>query len=121
MNTPRFNYARTSGPALRPKTRKFRKWIRVSHVGGPVLRDSSGLGRRKIFAVVAPSIPADLGRNPGRRVLIFDNHPDSLRLVAEQHLNPDVDPPARKTSPAHVILGFALILTLVLGMIWPLL
>ena len=66
-------------------------------------------------------MPSDLGRKPARHILIFDNHPDSLRLVSEQHLNPDVDLAApRHASPSHIILGLVLILTLVLGMFWPL-
>ena len=122
MNTPRFNYDRMSGGPLRPGARKFPKWIRVAHVSGPVLRNSAGSGRKKIFAIVKPPMPSDLGRKSVRRVLIFDNHPESLRLVSEQYLNPDVDPAGqRRTSPSHIILGLALILTLVVGMIWPLL
>src|ERR1700730_265257 len=122
MNTPRFNYDRTRGAASRPGPRKFPKWIRVAHVSSPRLRDSNGSGRRKIFAVVAPPPPSHLRHKPVRRVLIFDNHPESLRLVSEQHLNPDVDLAGpRHTSRSHVVLGFALILALVIGMIWPLL
>ena len=122
MNTPRFNYDRMPGAALRPRARKFPKWIRVAHVSEPVLHNSAGSGRKKIFAIVKPPMPSDLGRKSVRRVLIFDNHPDSLRLVSEQYLNPDVDPAGqRRTSPSHIILGLALILTLVVGMIWPLL
>lgn len=110
------------GAALRPRARKFPKWIRVAHVSEPVLHNSAGSGRKKIFAIVKPPMPSDLGRYPVRRVLIFDNHPESLRLVSEQHLNPDVDlAGSRHTSRSHVILGFALILALVVGMIWPLL
>ena len=39
-------------------------------------------GQKKIFAIVAPPIPADVGGKTIRCILIFDNHPDSLRLVS---------------------------------------
>jgi hypothetical protein len=88
-----------------------------------------------MFAIVTPPMPADRGcKKTIRRILIFDNHPDSLRLVSGQRLNPDVDlatgrvrvvaatglaaPPP--TSPSHVILGLVLIMTLVVAMLWPL-
>jgi hypothetical protein len=134
MKTPRFNYHRNPSATSRPGARKYLKWIRVSHIGGLVLRDSSGSRRRKIFAIVAPPMPADHGRKTIQRVLIFDNHPDSLRLVSGQNLNPDVDLAAgrvrgaaairlrtpRHASHSHLILGLALIVTLVLTMFWPL-
>jgi len=120
MNTPRFNYDHNPGAASRPRARKSRKWIRVGHVSGPVLRDFAG-SRKKLFAIVAPPMPSDPGRKSARHILIFDNHPDSLRLVSQQNRNPDVDLAApRNASPSHIVLGLVLILTLVLGMFWPL-
>ena len=121
MNTPRFNFDRSLGAPSRVRTREYPKWIRVSHIGYPLLRDSSGLGRRKTFAIVTSSISADLGRKPVQRILIFDDHPDSLRLVSEQ-LNPELqDAGPRHMSPLHLVLGWVVILSLVLAMSWPLL
>ena len=133
MNTPRFNYNRGPGEPSRLSPRNYPKWIGVSHIDGPLLRDSKGSGRRKIFAIVAPSTRADIGYKTVRRVLIFDDHPDSLRLVSRQYLNPDVDlaagrvrstgglAAAQQTSHSHVVLGLVLILALVLAMFLPLL
>ena len=103
------------------------------HIGDRLRRDSSGVRGRKIFAIVAPPMPSELGRKRVQRVLIFDNHPDSLRLVSQQRLNPDVDCATRPVRPAdelvapghmrtsQVVLGLGLIVTLVLAMLWPLL
>jgi hypothetical protein len=78
-------------------------------------------------------MPADRGRKIIRRILIFDNHPDSLRLVYGQNLNPAVDLATGRVRPTgglaaslhtsllHIVLGLALILVLVLAMFWPLL
>jgi hypothetical protein len=74
-----------------------------------------------MFAIVAPP-KVDLGGKAIRRILIFDNHPDSLRLVSERHLTSGVDAAvSRHTSPLYVILGLLLILSLIIGMIWPVL
>jgi hypothetical protein len=132
MKTPRFHYDRGRGTTLSVSPRKYSKWIRVSHISDPLFRDSAGPGKKKIFAIVTLSISAELGRKPVRRILIFDNHPDSLRLIFERPPKPDVDLAAgrlhptgglaarRHTSPLYVILGLIAILTLVLGMVWPL-
>jgi hypothetical protein len=83
------------------------------------VRDSTGSGRKKIFAVVSPPVPAYFGRKTIRRILIFDNHPDSLRLVSESDINSDVYlAGAQHTSRSYIILGLGLIMTLVFAMLW---
>jgi hypothetical protein len=65
---------------------------------------------------------ADLGCKTIRRILIFDNHPDSLRLVSRLRVGPDVDLAAPQfRSRSHLILGLVVIIALVLATIWPLL
>jgi hypothetical protein len=67
-------------------------------------------------------MPADLGRKTIRRILIFDNHPDSLRLVFGRRLNADVDLSApQTTSRGYIILGLIPILAVVLTTVWLLL
>jgi hypothetical protein len=59
---------------------------------------------------------ADLGRKTIRRILIFDNHPDSLRLVFGRRLNADVDlSTPQTTSRRYIILGLIPILLIVLA------
>ena len=56
-----------------------------------------------------------------RRILIFDNHPDSLRLVFGRRPYPDVDlsPPQRVSAWELIIVSILTIGGLV-GMFWPL-
>ena len=121
MDTSRFDYDRRSGATVDPTVQKYSKWIRVSEFGVPLLRGSTGSSPKKIFAIVAPPMPADLGCKTIRRILIFDNHPDSLRLVSRLRVGPDVDLAApRYRSRSHLILGLLVIIALVLATIWPL-
>ena len=122
MNVRRFALDRRPGAASRPKVREFPKWIRVSHLSSAVLRYPIVSGRKKIFAIVAPPIPADVGRKTIRRILIFDNHPDSLRLVSgyrgeDSHFDVFDSP---RTISWGVTLLWILVVGLMMAMIWPL-
>src|ERR1700730_3674497 len=98
MNFRRFNYEHRPGaPSLRcPEKYSRPKWIRVSDIGSPFIRDSQSSRRRRIFAVVAPPTRTSLGRKTIRQILIFDNHPDSLWLVSESGVNLDRDDTASR-------------------------
>jgi hypothetical protein len=66
-------------------------------------------------------MPADLGCKTIRRILIFDNRPDSLRLVSRLRVRPDVDlVAARRAHPAHLMFALLLMLALSIAMFWPL-
>jgi hypothetical protein len=57
-----------------------------------------------------------------RRILIFDDHPDSLRLVFGHRANPHVDPSApERVSSLELILVSILMIGGLVGMFWPLL
>ncbi len=117
MNTPRFNRDRTRTTTPRSTSRRYPKWLRVADLRG--LRDSKQSGRKRTFAIVSPPIPVRSGRKTVRHVWIFDNHPTSLRLLSETLAKDDVDLELPR-NPRHLILGMALILTLVIAMFWPL-
>jgi hypothetical protein len=135
MKMPRFNNDRRLDMAWRRFPRKHRhpKWTRMSHIGGRVSRDLTDAGRRRIFAVVAPCESAAGGGKGIRRILIFDNHPDSLRLVLDSSSNSVADLRSRKvriapqvglTSPKDAdrtsfILGLMLLIpALALAILW---
>jgi hypothetical protein len=121
MNTSRFDYDRRSAAILDARAQKYLKWIRVSRIGSSLLRDSTGSGRKKIFAILTSPLPADVGYKTIRRILIFDNHPDSLRLVSRLRLRPDVKrDAARRAHPAYLIFALLLMLALSIAMFWPL-
>src|SRR5438132_13002433 len=121
MNTSRFDYGRQTDTTSRTFSPKYPKWVRVSRISGPVVRDSARFGRKKIFVI---QLPMRVGPDNKtiRRILIFDNHPDSLRLASRQLLNRHVDLPQRpSTNSLYILLALFLILTLTLGLLWPLL
>ncbi len=94
----------------------------MSRIGGEFPSRSIGPERGKIYAIVAPPMPADLCGKTIRRILIFDNHPDSLRLVFGRRLNADVGPGAPQiTNRRYIILGLVPILAVVLATVWLLL
>jgi hypothetical protein len=57
-----------------------------------------------------------------RRILIFDNHPESLRLVFghRQHRDVDLSPPQRVSS-WELIIVLAVTIAGLIGIFWPLL
>jgi hypothetical protein len=111
MNTRRFAFDRRPGAA---------KWIRVSDLSSAVLRYPMLSGQKKIFAIVAPPIPADVGCKTIRRILIFDNDPDSLRLLSRLHVRPDDLAATRRAHPVYLIFASLLMLALSIAMFWPL-
>jgi len=78
--------------------------------------------RRKIFVIEQTSrLPST--NNAGkkiRRILIYDNHPDSLRLVSGRAANRSLSVPPRVGSWELLIVSSLAIAGLI-GMFWPLL
>jgi len=121
MKIPRFDYeGRPNAPRpLRWEKRPHPKWPRVSHIDNPFIRDSASSARRRIFAIVArPKV--DLGGKVIRRILIFDNHPDSLRLVLNSGVDADSDDASRRERRTSIICGFILIAMLIAAVLWSL-
>ena len=78
------------------------------------LPDATTGGPKKIFAVLSRSVTVR-GKTI-RHVLIFDDHPASLRLLLGS------DPaPRRRNEFLYVVLAIVLVLATGLGMFWPLL
>ena len=83
----------------------------------------ASVGARKIFVVEQTSHLPATNAAPGkmvRRILIFDNHPDSLRLVFGDHAASHVplsDP--QRTTSWGVALLWILVVGLMMAMFWP--
>src|SRR5260370_40625998 len=79
---------------------------------------------RKIFVIKKTSRLRSANRADKkiRRILIFDNHPESLRLVYGRRRSPDIDlsVPQRASSSELIILSLLTVAALV-GMFWPVL
>jgi hypothetical protein len=96
--------------------------------GGKVLRASSvrqePRGRAKRIFVIKQRgrlTSASGGGKEIRRILIFDNHPESLRLVFGRRANPHVDPSApARVSRWELIFVSILTMAALAGMFWPL-
>ena len=55
-----------------------------------------------------------------RSILIFDNHPESLRLVSKLRVRPDDPAATRRAHPVYLIFALLLMLVLSIAMFWPL-
>ena len=122
MKKGRFNYESRGAAGSPPARQEDRRliWIPAAHTDKSLFRNSVGKRQRRIFAVISPPLRLDRSRKPIRRVLIFDNHPESLRLISRQYANRNRQPGLR---PIHrnVILSLFLVLILAAAMFWPLL
>jgi hypothetical protein len=119
MNNPRFNNGPTQRAISRSVTGSYSQWIRTPGLG--YRSDSVNLGQKRIFAIVSPPIATPDDGKTMRRIVIFDNHPDSLRLVLQSGLNPDSDQAAsRRERRTSITCGLILIAMLVAALLWPL-
>ncbi len=78
------------------------------------LPDATTLGQKRIFVVA--SRPVTEGEKTIRHIVIFDNHPASLRLLFSSDLML-----RRQNEVFYAVLAIALVLAAGLGMFWPLL
>ena len=78
------------------------------------LPDATTLGQKRIFVVV--SRPVTVSGKTIRHIVIFDNHPASLRLLFSSDLML-----RRRNEVFYAVLAIVLVLAAVLGMLWPLL
>jgi len=123
MNTPRFNNhgSRGATPRFIPLKYPHRGWIRVSKFDR---RPSpwTGSGRKRIFAIVSGPESSNDGSKRVMRVLIFDNHPDSLGLIFNGESNPPIElSPPRPLKVRYLILLAILTLSGLTAIVWPLL
>jgi hypothetical protein len=123
MKNPRFNNDRSPGSTsrLRPQNYLRPRWVQLAKIDNQVLGESTYSGTNRIFAIVTPPLPASSGGKMIRRILIFDDHPDSLRLLYRQRPSPDVDlVAARRAHPVHLMFALLLMLALSIAIFWPL-
>ena len=93
------------------------------------LPDTTTLGQKRIFVVA--SRPVTVGEKTIRHIVIFDNHPASLRLLLRTHLingepiyeiGSSSDLTLRRRNQVfYAVLAIALVLAAGLGVFWPLL
>jgi hypothetical protein len=97
----------------------YPRWIPMAEFD--CVTNSTSSGEKRIFAIVSRPIAAERKGKAIRRIVIFDNHPDSLRLVLESGVELDRDDAAaRWERRASMICGSILIAILVAALLWPL-
>lgn len=79
-----------------------------------VTPDPLGPKRTRVFMKVSRPIRLSEGAAPIRRVLIFDDHPATIRLLD------DVDPARKRKNELALVECGALIVLPMLAMLWPL-
>jgi hypothetical protein len=95
----------------------YLRWIPMAEFDS--VRDSVSSGKKRIFAIVSRPIAAQLKGKAIRRIVIFDNHPDSLRLVLESGADIDSDDvAARWERRASMICGSILMAMVLAAMLW---
>lgn len=116
----RFNNGPERQAISRSARWRYSPWVQVPDLA--CLDDSRRSGRKRIFAAVSRAIPTDVGGKTIRHALIFDNHPDSLRLIFETGVDLDSDAAAwRRETRTSVVCGSILIAMVLAAMLWPLL
>src|SRR6266478_7998002 len=119
MGSPRFNNGSTRLAISPSTTGRYSQWVRIPKLG--FLSGSASSGQKRIFAIVSPPIPTPVEGKTIRRIVIFDNHPDSLRLVLGSGVDLDSDDAAsRRERRTSIICGFILIVMVVAALLWPL-
>ncbi len=95
----------------------YPRWIPMAELSS--VRDSASSGKKRIFAIVSRPSAAELKGKAIRRIVIFDNHPDSLRLALESGADIDGDDAAaRSERRASMVCASILIAILVAAMLW---
>jgi len=97
----------------------YPRWIPMAELGS--VRDSTNSGKKRIFAIISRPSAAELKGKAIRHVVIFDNHPDSLRFLLESGVNLDSDDAAAGWERrASIICGSILIAIILAALLWPL-
>ena len=122
MKTPRSNGRSSQRARSRLVIEQSPQWVQMPDLRS--VRDSAGSSQKRIFAIVSRPIPSDVKGKTIRRILLFDNHPDSLRLVLKPtaNLNSDDEAKFRRERRTAIICGSILIaIVAAAAMLWPLL
>jgi hypothetical protein len=104
--------------AISPGTSKNKpQWVRVPKIGRiPAATNSA---RKRIFAIVSRPIPSAIEGKTLRRVVIFDNHPDSLELILQAGVDVTADDSAvRGDKLLSFVCGSVLIFICVAALLW---
>jgi hypothetical protein len=95
----------------------YPRWIPLAELSS--VRDSISSDKKRIFAIVSRPIAGEINGKAIRRILIFDNHPEGLRLVLDSGIDSDNDDTkARWERSASMICGSILIAIILTALLW---
>jgi hypothetical protein len=104
---------------ISPGTKKSKpQWVRVPKIGHiPAATNSQ---RKRIFAIVSRPIPTVIESKTMRRVVVFDNHPDSLRLILQAGVDAADDDffAVRRDKLISFVCGSVLVAMCVAALLW---
>jgi hypothetical protein len=93
------------------------QWVRVPKTRH--IPAATNAARKKIFAIVSRPIPTGIENKTIRRVVIFDNHPDSLLLISQAFVDVTADDfGVRRDKLISFVSGSVLILLCVAALLW---
>ena len=104
--------------AMSPRTGKSKpQWVRIPNPDASLpLRTQR---ERELFAIVSRPIPTAIEGKTIRHVVIFDNHPDSLRLILQAGLGQTADDFAvRRDKLIPFVCGSVLIAMSIAALLW---
>jgi len=87
MDTSRFNEHSRQRAILNSASRNYLQQIQVPRLG--CVHNHVTSPRKRIFAIVSRPTRSQVKGKTIRRILIFDNHPDTLRLILDSGIDPD--------------------------------
>jgi len=117
MSNPRFNKGSRRRAISHSATGRHSSWIPMP--GLSRLSGSASSEQKRIFAIVSPPILTSVDGKTIRRIVIFDNHPDSLRLVLDSGVNVESnDAASRRERRTSIIRGLIVIAMLVAALLW---
>lgn len=118
MDSSQFKIAAGRYATSRFTIENYPRWIPIAELDS--VSDSTSSGKKRIFAIVWRPIAAELKGKAICRIVIFDNHQDSLRLVLESGVESYTDAAARWERRASIICGSILIAIALAALLWPL-
>jgi hypothetical protein len=117
MKREQFDRRSQESSILDAVIRKHPQWMEMPELGS--ISDSTNSRRKRIFALISQPVPAGVPGKTMRRVLIFDNHSETLRLLLKSgiYLN-GTDAQSCSEKRQSIICGSILIAMIIAPMFW---
>jgi hypothetical protein len=126
MRAPRFQSQGSPGTThrLTMSSRRPCNWVLLPKSAAQtisnLLTNEQGSDRRRLFAIVGRPGPSAGSEKQTRRIVVFDNHPATLRLLAKKNRTSDLPLNLSKAGqPLYLVAAVALLLVFLAAVFWP--